>query len=71
MNITFLDVIIRQSTSIFELFAGKYQTLLIGWDTFFVLYFGFNIFDCVRRLYLEGNGLTRKGFHENLHGEVF
>merc|ERR1719489_574946 len=32
----FLDVVVRQSPSIFQLFSSKDQTLLVWWDTFFV-----------------------------------
>jgi hypothetical protein len=32
-----LDVVVRQCTAIFELFAGEDQALLVGWDAFFVL----------------------------------
>ena len=39
----------------------KYQRLS------YVLDFGFNIFDCVRRFDVEGDGFTSKCFYEDLH----
>lgn len=63
----FLDVIVTQSPSIFELFASEDQTLLVRWDTFFVLNLGFDILNGVRRFDLESNGLTGQGFDEDLH----
>ena len=35
-----LDVVIRESSSIFELLSGEDQSLLIGWDAFLVLDLG-------------------------------
>jgi hypothetical protein len=42
-----LDVVIRKSSSIFELFSSENKSLLIRWNSFFVLNFGFNILDGV------------------------
>jgi len=53
-----LDVIIRKGSSIFELFTGKDETLLIWWDTFLVLDFSFNIFDGVGCFNFECNCFT-------------
>jgi len=63
----FLDVVVREGSSIFELFTSEDQSLLIWWDSFFVLDFGLDVFDGVGRLDLEGNGLTGQGFYKNLH----
>ena len=63
-----LDVVVGQGSSVFELFTGEDQSLLIWRDTFFVLDLGFDILDGIRWLDLEGDGLTGEGFHENLHG---
>ena len=66
--LTFLDVVVAQSTAILELFAGENQTLLIWRDSLLILDLGLDILDSVWRFDLEGNGLTRQGFDENLHG---
>merc|ERR1719464_241736 len=62
-----LDVVVRKSTAIFELFAGKDQSLLIWGNSLLVLNLGLNIFDGVRSLNLKGDGFTCQGFNENLH----
>ena len=63
-----LDVVVGQGSSVFELFTGEDQSLLIWRDTFFVLDLGFDILDGIRWFDLEGDGLTGEGFDENLHG---
>lgn len=64
----FLDVVVLECASVFELFAGKDETLLVGRNAFFILYFLFDAFDRVVGFYIKGNRLTRKGFYEDLHG---
>ncbi len=59
-----LDVVIAQSPSIFQLLPGEDQTLLVGWDTLFVLDFRLDIVDCVGGLDFEGDGFAREGFDE-------
>ena len=39
-----LDVIVRERSTVFELFAGEDEALLIRWDAFLVLYFSFDVF---------------------------
>merc|ERR1712038_553689 len=43
-----LDVVVGKCSSIFQLLSSEDETLLIGWNTFLVLDFGFNIFDGIR-----------------------
>ena len=62
-----LDVVIRESASIFELLSGENQALLIGGNPLLVLDFRLDIVDGIRRLDLEGDGLSSKGLDENLH----
>jgi len=62
-----LDVVIGQSATIFQLLAGKDQTLLIRWDTFFVLDLCFDILDGVTWFNFEGDGLPSESFDKNLH----
>ncbi len=59
-----LDVVIAKSASIFELFAGEDETLLVGWDAFFVLDLGLDIVDGVGGFDFEGDGFTGEGFDE-------
>ena len=59
-----LDVVIAQSTTIFELLAREDQPLLIWWNSFLVLDLGFDIVDCVGGLDLKSDGLAREGLDE-------
>jgi len=62
-----LNVVITQSSSVFQLFSSENQSLLIWGDSFFVLDLGLDILDGVRALDLEGDGLAREGLDEDLH----
>jgi len=62
-----LNVVVRQCAAILELFAGEDETLLVWRNPFFILNFGLDVFDGVRRLDLEGDGLSRQSLDENLH----
>ena len=42
-----LDIVVTQGTTILELLASKDQTLLVGWNAFFILDLGLDIVDCV------------------------
>ena len=53
-----LNVVVAQSAAIFELFAGKDQTLLIWRNAFLVLNLGLNIVDGIAGLNLKGDGLA-------------
>jgi len=64
-----LDVVVGESATVFQLLAGENQTLLIRRDTFFVLDFGFDVFDAIRGFDLKRDGLARQGLHEDLHVE--
>merc|ERR1712183_1044281 len=63
-----LDVVIRQRASVFQLFTGEDETLLVRWNAFLVLDLGLDVVDRVARFDLEGDGLTREGLHKDLHG---
>ena len=62
-----LDVVVGQGPSIFQLFSGKDQTLLVWGNSFLVLDLGLDVLNGVRRLDLKGNGLSSQGLHEDLH----
>ena len=53
--------------TIFELFPGKDETLLVWWDSFFILDFGFDVVDRVRGLDFKGNSLTSQSLDKDLH----
>jgi hypothetical protein len=81
----FLNVVVTESTAIFELFASKDQALLvrgdaardelISWKTqtldipLLVLNLGLDIVDGVRGLNLEGDGFARKAVKMTLNVE--
>merc|ERR1712168_346869 len=62
-----LDVVIRQSATIFQLFTGEDQPLLIWGDSFLVLYLGLDILNGVRRLNLQSDSLACQGLDKDLH----
>jgi hypothetical protein len=67
MESTFLlNVVVTESTSIFELLAGKDQTLLVGRNALLVLNLGFDGVNGVTRLDIQRNGLARECLYENL-----
>jgi len=53
-----LDVVIAQSSSIFQLLSSKDKSLLVRWDTFLVLDLGLDVVDGVTGLNLKGDRLT-------------
>jgi len=63
----FLDVIVWQSPTIFQLFSGKNQPLLIWRNSLLVLDFGLDILNGVRSLHFQGDCFASQGFYENLH----
>jgi len=63
----FLNVVVRESSSIFQLFACKDQALLIWGNTFFVLNLCFDIVNGVTRFHIKGDGLSRQRLDKDLH----
>ena len=59
-----LDVIIRESATIFKLLAGEDQALLVRWNTLLILDLGLNIIDCIRGLDFKGDGLAGEGLDD-------
>jgi len=62
-----LDIIVRQCTALLQLLASKDQALLARWDAFLVLDLLLDVFDGVRRLDMQGDGIAGEGFDKNLH----
>merc|ERR1712038_707407 len=62
-----LDVVIRQGSAILELLSSENQSLLVWRNSFFVLDFGFDIFDGVGGFNFQSDCLAGKSFDENLH----
>jgi len=59
---TIFNSIILKSSSIFELLPPKNQSLLTGWYTLFVLYFGFDRLNSVSRKTSDMNFFSGQGF---------
>merc|ERR1711962_1535382 len=62
-----LDIVVTQGATILQLLTSKDQTLLIWWDSFFVLDLGLDIIDGVTGLNLKGDGLAGQGLDKDLH----
>lgn len=63
----FVNVIIREGSTIFQLLACKDESLLVSGDAFPVLYFGLDILDGVRGLNFYSHSLSSESFYEDLH----
>jgi len=63
----FLDVVILESSTVFELLSGEDKSLLIWGNSFLILNLGLDSFDGVSLLDLEGDGLTGESLDEDLH----
>jgi len=63
----FLDIVVREGSSILKLLASKNETLLIWGNSFLVLDLGFNILDGIAWLNLKGDGLPCEGLDKDLH----
>lgn len=66
MSTNLLNVVVAESTAILKLLAGKDQALLIRGNAFLILNLALHIVDSIARLHLEGDGLTRQSFDEDL-----
>merc|ERR1712061_780836 len=61
-----LDVVVRKSSSIFQLLSSKDQPLLVWGNSLLVLDLGLDILNEVRRLHLQGD-LPGQRLDEDLH----
>merc|ERR1712106_1036174 len=62
-----LDVVVREGSSILELFSSKDQPLLVWGDSLLVLNLSLNIINGVRGLNLKGDSLPSQCLDEDLH----
>jgi len=63
----FLNVVVRESSSVFKLLSGKDESSLIRGAYILILNLGLDGLDRVGGLNFEGNGLSSEGLDENLH----
>merc|ERR1711868_238717 len=62
-----LDVVVGEGSTVLELLTSEDESLLIWWDTFFVLDLGLDVLDGVSWLNVQSDGLSGKGLNEDLH----
>ena len=62
-----MDVVVGESSSIFELLTSEDESLLIWWNSFLILDLCLDVFDGVSWLDIEGDGFTGKSLDEDLH----
>merc|ERR1719450_1328563 len=62
-----LDVVVGEGSAVFELLTSEDESLLVWWNTFLVLDLGFDIFNGVSWLNIEGDGLAGESLDEDLH----
>ena len=62
-----LNIVVAQSSVVFELFACEDESLLVWGDSLLVLDLCLDVVDGVCWLDIKSDGLAREGLHENLH----
>merc|ERR1719450_1930407 len=62
-----LNVVVAEGSAVLQLLSGKDESLLIWWDSFFVLDLGLDVLDGISWLDIKGDGLTSEGLDEDLH----
>merc|ERR1719320_837140 len=62
-----LDVIVRQSATIFQLFTGEDQPLLFWGNSLLILDLGLDVLNGVWWLNLQGDSLACQGLDKDLH----
>merc|ERR1712112_734627 len=63
----FLDVVVGEGSSIFQLLTSKDQPLLVWGNSFLILDLGLDVFNGIRRFNLKGDGLSSESLDEDLH----
>jgi len=62
-----LDVVVREGSAVLELLSSEDESLLVWWDTFFVLDLSFDVLNSVCWLDIEGDCFTSESLDEDLH----
>ena len=63
----FLDVVVTEGATIFQLLATKLQNLYAGWNALFVLNLGLQILDGVAWIHFKSDGLASQCLEKDLH----
>ena len=64
---SFLNFVVGQGFAIFQIPTSTAEVKNLWRDTFFLLDFCLDVFNAVGRLNHQGDDLSGKGSHENLH----
>ena len=62
-----LNIVVRESSTVFELLSGEDEALLVGRDALLVLDLSLYGINCIGGLDLKCDGLTSESLHEDLH----
>merc|ERR1719186_1054148 len=62
-----LDVVVGQSSAVFQLLPSKDEPLLVWRNPLLILDLRLNVLNRVRRLHLKGDRLASQSLHEDLH----
>ena len=65
-----LNVVVRQSSTVFKLLTSENKTLLVRRDTFLILNLGLDIVNSVGGLHLKSNSFTSESLNKDLHDGV-
>ena len=65
-----LNIVVRKSATVLELFASKDQTLLVRRNALLVLDLRLHVVNRVRRLHLQRDGLAGQRLDEDLHSST-
>ena len=63
----FLDVVVLEGATVFELLSSEDESLLIWGNTFLVLDLSLDVFNGVGGLDIKSDGFTCEGLNEDLH----
>ncbi len=61
-----LDVVVTQHHGVIQLLSSKDESLLIGWDSFFVLNLGLHLGNGIGAFGIDGHCSSSESFHEDL-----
>lgn len=67
----FLNVVVRKSATVLQLFAGKNQALLIGRNALLILNLLLNVLNRVGGISVKGDSFAGERLYENLHAHSF
>ena len=64
------DAVVLEGAAVLELLRSEDEALLVRRDALLVLDLVLHVLECLERLRLDGDGLTREGLDEDLHHDA-